>query len=161
MPEARPPITARQREVLDIVVASINEHGYPPTLREIGLRMGIRSTNGVNDHLKALEKKGYLIRKDLTSRSIRVVDLEQVAADPGLGGYEVATTDADDVRPGDRVFVRASEPAELGDLVLYKTSDGAHCTRRGDLKVGFIGRVVGLYRVIERERECSGAGAGS
>jgi SOS-response transcriptional repressor LexA len=152
MPEARPPITARQREVLDIVVASINEHGYPPTLREIGLRMGIRSTNGVNDHLKALEKKGYLIRKDLTSRSIRVVDLEQVAADPGLGGYEVATTDADDVRPGDRVFVRASEPAELGDLVLYKTSDGVHCTRRRGLKVGFIGRVVGLYRALERDR---------
>jgi len=40
-------------------------------LREIGSHFGIRSTNGVNDHLRALEKKGYLQREDLKSRALR------------------------------------------------------------------------------------------
>lgn len=66
-------LTDRQKEVLDYISQSISERGYPPTLREIGERMGIRSTNGVNDHLKALEKKGYLQREDLKSRALRPV----------------------------------------------------------------------------------------
>ena len=64
-------LTDRQREILDFITASINERGYPPTLREIGEHFGIRSTNGVNDHLKALEKKGHLRREDLKSRAMR------------------------------------------------------------------------------------------
>ena len=70
---ARVPLTERQREVLTFIARSIEERGYPPTLREIGTRLGIRSTNGVNDHLKALEKKGYLQREDLKSRALRCV----------------------------------------------------------------------------------------
>src|SRR5262245_41696328 len=66
-------LTERQREILDFITASISERGYPPTLREIGEHFGIRSTNGVNDHLKALEKKGHLRREDLKSRAMRPV----------------------------------------------------------------------------------------
>ena len=44
--------------------------GFPPTIREIGEEMDIRSTNGVNDHLKALERKGYLTRGEQQSRSL-------------------------------------------------------------------------------------------
>lgn len=57
--------------VLDFIRQSISDRGYPPTLREIGARMGIRSTNGVNDHLRALERKGYLTREDMKSRALR------------------------------------------------------------------------------------------
>src|SRR5678809_709227 len=57
--------------VLDFIRQSISDRGYPPTLREIGARMGIRSTNGVNDHLRALERKGYLTREDMKSRTLR------------------------------------------------------------------------------------------
>ena len=64
-------LTERQREILDFITASIVDRGYPPTLREIGEHFGIRSTNGVNDHLKALEKKGHLRREDLKSRAMR------------------------------------------------------------------------------------------
>jgi repressor LexA len=70
MPDA---LTERQREILDYITASISDRGYPPTLREIGEHFGIRSTNGVNDHLKALEKKGHLRREDLKSRAMRPV----------------------------------------------------------------------------------------
>jgi len=64
-------LTERQRNVLDFISDSIRKRGYPPTLREIGSHFGIRSTNGVNDHLRALEKKGFLHREDLKSRALR------------------------------------------------------------------------------------------
>src|SRR5271169_2749959 len=64
-------LTERQQMVLDFIRESIIDRGYPPTLREIGARMGIRSTNGVNDHLRALERKGYLKREDMKSRALR------------------------------------------------------------------------------------------
>lgn len=69
-------LTDRQKQVLSFISESIQERGYPPTLREIGERMGIRSTNGVNDHLKALEKKGYLHREDLKSRALRPIGID-------------------------------------------------------------------------------------
>ncbi len=68
------PLTERQTQVYEFIKRSIERRGYPPTLREIGEHMHIRSTNGVNDHLKALEKKGYLAREDLKSRALRPLD---------------------------------------------------------------------------------------
>ena len=64
-------LTQRQKMVLEFIQSTIDSDGYPPTLREIGNFMGIRSTNGVNDHLRALERKGYLTRKDMKSRTLR------------------------------------------------------------------------------------------
>ena len=69
-------LTKRQAQTLDYIRQSIEQRGYPPTLREIGEYMGIRSTNGVNDHLRALERKGYLRREDMKSRALRVVDVD-------------------------------------------------------------------------------------
>jgi len=67
-------LTKRQAQTLDFIRRSIEDRGYPPTLREIGEYMGIRSTNGVNDHLRALERKGYLRREDMKSRALQLVD---------------------------------------------------------------------------------------
>jgi repressor LexA len=74
-------LTKRQEQTLDFIRQSIEDRGYPPTLREIGEHMGIRSTNGVNDHLRALERKGYLTREDMKSRALKLVE-EQAAAQP-------------------------------------------------------------------------------
>ena len=68
------PLTERQQKILTYIKKSIQEQGYPPTIREIGEAFGIRSTNGVNDHLKALERKGYLLRGELKSRALSVID---------------------------------------------------------------------------------------
>lgn len=67
-------ITARQQEMLDLIREHVATHGWPPTVRELGARMGIRSTNGVIDHLKALERKGFIARNDMLSRGIRLID---------------------------------------------------------------------------------------
>jgi repressor LexA len=66
-------LTERQSEILDYIRRHITEQGYPPTVREIGSAFGIRSTNGVADHLKSLERKGFLERGNLKSRALRPI----------------------------------------------------------------------------------------
>lgn len=92
-------LTKRQAQTLDYIRQSIVERGYPPTLREIGEYMGIRSTNGVNDHLRALERKGYLRREDMKSRALRVVD--DIGRSPA--GTKAANDDLLDIRIVGRV----------------------------------------------------------
>lgn len=70
---ARPPLSPRQRQVLDFIVKRIESFGYPPTIREICRQFEIRSTNGVADHLKALTRKGYLTHQECKSRTLRPV----------------------------------------------------------------------------------------
>ncbi len=74
--------------ILDFINASIQERGYPPSLREIGAHMGIKSTNGVNDHLSALERKGYLRRDSMKSRALQPTDLgdRRVGVKPSAPG---------------------------------------------------------------------------
>ncbi|AWV89476.1 transcriptional repressor LexA [Bradymonas sediminis] len=64
-------LTKRQMTVLAYIIECIDTEGYPPTIREIGNHMSIKSTNGVNDHLKAIERKGYLEREDGKSRALK------------------------------------------------------------------------------------------
>lgn len=64
-------LTSRQRDVFKYITSYIDERGYAPTLREIGSSLGIRSTNGVNEHLRALERKGYLTRDGEKARALR------------------------------------------------------------------------------------------
>jgi len=67
------PLTARQRQVLEIIDTSMSRQGRPPTLREIGNQLGIASTNGVRDHLQALIDKGYLRRDERSARGLQVL----------------------------------------------------------------------------------------
>ena len=66
-------LTKRQRAILDYVIECIRDHGCPPTIAEVGAEFGIASTNGVNDHLVALERKGYIERSS-KARGIRVTE---------------------------------------------------------------------------------------
>jgi repressor LexA len=77
-------LTDRQLEVLRFIARQIEDNGYPPTIREIGEGLDIRSTNGVNDHLKALERKGYLSRDPVKSRAL----IPTEAARAALGDEE-------------------------------------------------------------------------
>jgi repressor LexA len=56
----RRPITERQQQVYQLIRKSLRERGIPPTLRELGDALGIRSTNGVADHLQSLVRKGWI-----------------------------------------------------------------------------------------------------
>jgi repressor LexA len=67
-----PALTERQKAIYDFLLKSIREKGFAPSIPEIGRRFKIASTNGVSDHLKALEKKGYIRR--VGKRAIEVVN---------------------------------------------------------------------------------------
>ena len=133
-------LTRKQRKILEYIVYACNENGYPPTIREIGAEFGIRSTNGVNDHLKALERKGFLIRGEAKSRAI----VPTAKAMPG----PVITNDGTEVHPIPLVGqvaagapILAVEDAEehvhIGrDLLGAELSGIFALTVRGDSMVG-------------------------
>jgi repressor LexA len=73
-------LTARQRDILNFIEECIERDGFPPTVAEIGNRFGIKSSNGVNDHLVALDRKGYISRSQ-KARSIRVLRSLRPAVD--------------------------------------------------------------------------------
>ncbi len=66
-----PALTPRQKTIYEFVLKTIREKGYAPSIQEIGSRFKIASTNGVSDHLKALERKGYIRR--IGKRAIEVL----------------------------------------------------------------------------------------
>lgn len=66
-------LTARQRNILDYIIEYQDGHGFPPTIREIGEFFNIKSTNGVSDHLRALERKGYIARSGQQSRGLSIL----------------------------------------------------------------------------------------
>ena len=63
-------ITERQREIYEFILMTIESRGIPPTIREIGARFGIRSTNAVDKHLRSLERSGQITRQRGSSRGI-------------------------------------------------------------------------------------------
>ena len=68
------PLTKRQQQVLEIVKDHIEESGYPPTRVDISQKLGFKSPNAAEEHLKALAKKGAIVLTPGTSRGIRLPD---------------------------------------------------------------------------------------
>ena len=65
------PATERQRRILEIIRAFTVEHGYPPSVREIGERVGLSSSSTIHAHLKALERRGLISRDPTKPRALR------------------------------------------------------------------------------------------
>lgn len=70
----RKELTNRQQEILQVILESVNERGYPPAIREIGDAVGLSSPSTVHSHLNALVKAGYLRRDPTKPRAIEVLD---------------------------------------------------------------------------------------
>lgn len=66
-------LTPRQAQVLACIREHVAAHGRPPTLRELGKSLGIRSTRGVSEHIHALERKGFVTRADMKSRGLAIL----------------------------------------------------------------------------------------
>jgi len=70
--------TPRQQAILDVIKDFTREHGYPPSVREIGERVGLSSSSTVQCHLRTLEKKG-LIKRDPTKPRALTSESDSVA----------------------------------------------------------------------------------
>jgi repressor LexA len=75
-------LTPRQRKVLEVIRASVERRGYPPSMREIGEAVGLTSTSSVSHQLATLERKGYLRRDPHRPRAVDVRAPEPAAEEP-------------------------------------------------------------------------------
>lgn len=89
-------LTRRQQEVLAGIRLVFQETGYPPTVRELGERLGLRSSCTVQRHLEALERKGFIRRNPTKARTIEITrgpkPVSRSAADAGLVSVPVIGT---------------------------------------------------------------------
>ena len=66
-------LTKRQEEILNYIKEYIVNHGYPPTVREIGADLGVSSPATIHAHLKNLEEKGFILKKETKNRAIELL----------------------------------------------------------------------------------------
>ncbi|MEO8877876.1 MAG: transcriptional repressor LexA, partial [Polyangiaceae bacterium] len=141
-------LTERQQMVLDYIRSSIVDRGYPPTLREIGARMGIRSTNGVNDHLRALERKGYLTREDMKSRALRPIGIGATAFAPRVGETPelpgLGTFEGGDVS-------HASNGNRNGGHVIHNPENAVAANDDDIIEIQIVGRVAAGLPLLAEE----------
>lgn len=159
---ARDKLTPRRRRILDFIEKFAAEEGYPPTVREIGAAVGLRSSSSVQFHLVALRNMGYLERDGNLTRAIRVRGREsadrrsispvyvplvgQVAAgEPVLAQEHIEEEmpfPADMASAGDSFLLRVKGDSMInagildGDYVLVRQQETAET---GDTVVAMIG----------------------
>ena len=121
-------LTARQREVLEIIEQHMRERGYPPSVREIGDAVGLTSPSTVHAHLAALQRRGYLRRDPTKPRALEVrwdpnsdavVDRRPVRHVPLVGDVAAGT----DVLAQENVEELLPLPADFtgeGDLFMLR-----------------------------------------
>jgi repressor LexA len=92
-------LTARQRKVLEVIRDSVQRRGYPPSMREIGESVGLTSTSSVSHQLRALQRKGFLLRDPNRPRAVvvRMPGSPTVASEPE--SYETAAGQETMTRP--------------------------------------------------------------
>ena len=154
-----PRLTDRQREVLEFIQSFTETHGVPPTVREIGGRFHV-TPRAAFDHLRALERKGYLRRRSTAGRTSRALTLATkppsthevpILGRIAAGAPLLAEENRDGALPldpswvggrGDDVFglrVRGESMINAhiveGDLVLVRRQDHAH---PGDIVVALV-----------------------
>jgi repressor LexA len=82
-------LTGRQQEIWDFLVEYVDGHGYPPTVREIGEKVGLASPSTVHAHLANLERAGLLKRDPTKPRALELVGRRALAAESGGSRAEV------------------------------------------------------------------------
>jgi len=121
-------LTARQRQILECIDASMREKGYPPSVREIGETVGLGSPSTVHSHLSTLQRLGFLRRDPSKPRAIEVrwdpqsgaaVERRPIRHVPLVGEVAAGT----DVLAQENVEEVVPVPADLtgdGDLFMLK-----------------------------------------
>ena len=157
-------LTSRQEEILQFIKDYLSEIGYPPTRSEIAQKMGFRSTNAAEEHLRALARKGAIEMLPGTSRGIRLPINEQLglpiigqvaAGSPILAAESIA--DYCDIPPdlfsptADYLLtVKGTSMVDIGIyeddlLAVHKTSEA----RNGDIIVARIDDEVTVKRLAK------------
>jgi repressor LexA len=168
-------LTAKQQAILAFLRAETARRGFPPTIREIGARFGLRSTGSVRDHLRALERKGHIGRRHHLSRGIVLAAAPRpprpaprpaipLLGDIAAGPPQLAIESAQDSLPLDPALFGGGELFALrvrgdsmrdagileGDLVLVRRDPSP---RNGEIVVAMIGDEATVKRFFREKRQ--------
>ncbi|MBM3477561.1 MAG: transcriptional repressor LexA [Armatimonadetes bacterium] len=81
----RQALNEKRREILEFIAKATEEHGYPPTVREIGEAVGLKSSSTVHFHLRILADSGYLHRDGSLTRALRLSEKGQaISGEPSV-----------------------------------------------------------------------------
>ncbi len=148
-------LTDRQRKVLTFIEKHQSRYGYPPTMREIADHIGAKWSHGIERHLQALERKGFIKREAVKSRGIRLAHVDNGVSVPVVGRItagkpilavenlgESLVVDPSFVRGGEVNFLLMVEGLSMkdagildGDLVLVRQQSSAE---NGDIVAALI-----------------------
>lgn len=123
--------TERQKHILEVIKAFTVENGYPPSVREIGERVGLSSSSTIHSHLKTLERRGLISRDPTKPRALRsegpsTVRPQEVITVPVIGKVAAGTP----ITAQENVEGEFSLPASF-----TRTSDGFMLKVQGDSMV--------------------------
>ena len=166
-------LTAKQEQILNCIKQSLKDKGYPPSVRELCLAVGLSSTSTVHSHLNTLEKKGYIRRDPSKPRTIEVLDeevnwiSEHVSAIPVLGKVTagapiLAVENIEEYFPLPKQLTRHDETFMLnvrgtsminagiydGDQIIVRKQDSAN---NGEIVVALIGDEVTVKRFFKEK----------
>ena len=119
------PLTKRQREILDYLSEFIQQHGYAPSLEEIGHRFSLSSLATVHKHLTNLQEKGFIRRAWNRSRSVELVQTRTGgrAIDLPLLGFVAAGAPIEAVASNDTIAVPEGLVGKRDSYVLRVKGD--------------------------------------
>ena len=166
-------LSAKQQQILDCIKKSLKEKGYPPSVRELCLAVGLSSTSTVHSHLNTLERKGFIRRDPSKPRTIEVLDEEadwleeHVNAVPILGKVTagvpiLAVENIEDYFPLPKQIARQDETFILhvkgtsminagimdGDQIIVRKQSEAH---NGEIVVAMIEEEVTVKRFFKEK----------
>ncbi len=146
---SEPRLTKKQHEIYDYIMKSIREQGFPPSVREIGDAVGLRSPSTVHAHLKYLDALGLIDRESHKTRAIRI---------PGASRAEESTVRRipiiGRVAAGQPVFAFSEIEGEIPFDVGHSNGEFFALRVRGDSMID-AGIVDGDYVVVRRQEEAS------
>ena len=168
-------LTAKQQQILSCIKQNLKEKGYPPSVRELCIAVGLSSTSTVHSHLNTLEKKGFIKRDPSKPRTIEILDEEMnwledhVSAVPVVGKVTagapiLAVENIEEYFPLPKHLTRHEEIFMLnvkgtsminagildGDQIIVRHQDSA---RNGEIVVALIEDEVTVKRFF-KEKDC-------
>jgi repressor LexA len=136
-------LTERQKEVFEFICNAIREELRPPTVREIADHFGFRSPKAATDHLDALERKGYIRRRDRKARNIEVREEFDPQGIPLVGR----------IAAGSPILAVENLEGSLSTNELFRVSEHTFALEvEGESMVG-AGILPGDYVVVDSENE--------
>ena len=153
------PLTKRQREILDYLNEFITEHGYAPSLEEIGRRFGLSSLATVHKHLTNLQEKGFIKRAWNRSRSVEMVPTRNGgrAIELPLLGYVAAGLPIEAVASNETIAVPEDLVGKRDTYVLRVRGDSMidEQIRDGDFVVVEDRKTAGVTRFTRASVDCA------